>query len=81
MRNIYGFVIGQIVGILLFGVCFNAIAQPDLAIDSLSLVSQKRLSRTVFEYTYTAVAINNGDDAEVVRATLSINSQETTKVT
>lgn len=43
---------------------------PDLVISDLQLVTSKRISRTVYEYTYRAVAQNRGGAAEAVKATL-----------
>ncbi|MCG8685707.1 MAG: hypothetical protein MI892_12580 [Desulfobacterales bacterium] len=66
--------------LLLFGFCLNANAQPNLTIEGIELVGQKRISRTVYEYTYSAVTENSGDDAEAVRAILKIDSEHTSVV-
>ncbi len=49
-------------------------AAPELAIGDYQLVSSKRISRTVSEYTYKAAVINTGSDALDVSATLNINA-------
>lgn len=62
---------------ILFGFCFNSAAEPNLSFDSHSLVAQKRIGRSTYEYTYTAKAINTGTDAYEVRATVTSNSPNT----
>lgn len=49
-------------------------AAPELVIGDYQLVSSKRISRTVSEYTYKAAVINTGSDALDVSATLNINA-------
>jgi len=64
----------------IFGICFKALAEYNLTIINYSLVSEKRISRYIFEFTYTATVTNNGQDAEAVKATFSINSPYTTVI-
>ncbi len=45
-------------------------AAPDLGVVNYQLVSQKRLSLTVYDYTYRATVRNNGSEATGVNATL-----------
>lgn len=50
-------------------------AAPELTVGNYELVSSKRITRTVFEYTYKAAVTNNtGIDVTEVSATVSINS-------
>jgi len=49
-------------------------AAPELTIGNYELVSTKRITRTVFEYTYKADVTNTGTDALEVSATLSITA-------
>jgi hypothetical protein len=49
-------------------------AAPELTIGHYELVSSKRITRTVFEYTYKADITNTGTDALDVSATLSITA-------
>lgn len=69
---------------ILLSVCWllvynqSAQAAPELTIGNYQLVSSKRITRTVFEYTYKAFVTNTGDDALGVSATLSINSSGVT---
>jgi len=49
-------------------------AAPELTVGDYQLVSSKRISRTVSEYTYKAAVINTGSDALDVSATLNINT-------
>jgi hypothetical protein len=49
-------------------------AAPELTIGHYELVSSKRITRTVFEYTYKADVTNTGTDALDVSATLSVTA-------
>ncbi len=75
MKTINSFIITQIIAILLFGFYFTAAAQPNPVVDSYEKLERKRISRTVYEYTYKVTIINTGDDAEGLRGTLSVNTQ------
>ena len=59
--------------ILLSGIT-TALAAPELTISNYQLVDSKRISRTVFEYTYKAEITNTGSDAVEVTATLSVDA-------
>jgi len=57
-------------------------AAPELTIGDYQLVSSKRITRTVFEYTYKATVTNNtGIDVTDVSATVSINVPGVTVLT
>ena len=64
----------------LFLVPVVATATPDLEIVNYTLLSKKRVTRTVYEYEYQAVIANNGSDAENVTASLTVSSTNTTLV-
>ncbi len=49
-------------------------AAPELTIGHYELVASKRITRTVFEYTYKADVTNTGTDALEVSATLSVTA-------
>lgn len=52
----------------------TAQAAPELSIGHYQLVESKRISRTVFEYSYKGTATNTGSDALDVSATLNIDN-------
>lgn len=60
--------------LLLLATARPAHAAPELAVGNYQLVSSKRISRTVFEYTYKAEITNTGSDALNVFATLNIDA-------
>jgi hypothetical protein len=65
------------------GITFTALSvvgAPQLALGDFILVNSQRVSRTVFDYTYTAVAHNNGPANVVVRALLTSTAASTTVV-
>jgi len=72
-RNVWAALI-LITTLLLLTTGRPAHASPELAIGDYQLVSSKRISRTVSEYTYKAAVINTGSDALDVSATLNINA-------
>lgn len=63
--------------LFMIGIPSFASAEYNLTINNYTLVSEKRISRFIFELTYTAGVTNNGQDAEAVKATFSINSPYT----
>lgn len=58
----------------------TAQAAPELTIGNYQLVSSKRITRTVYEYTYKASVTNTGNDAVAVSAELSINAPGVTAI-
>lgn len=73
-------VIALILCLFMIGIPSFASAEYKLTINNYTLVSEKRISRFIFELTYTATVNNNGQDAEAVKATFSINSPYTTVI-
>lgn len=57
---------------LLFGIGLSAQAAPELTVGDYQLIDSRRVSRTVFEYTYSAEVTNSGSGAVAVSATLTV---------
>jgi hypothetical protein len=57
-----------------------ATAQANLILDNFTLISQERVGRTDYNYTYRADIINSGSDVQDVTATLSSSSPYTVVV-
>jgi hypothetical protein len=67
-----------ITGLIIVGLHTAAIAESALEYNSHTQVSKKRIDRFVYEYSFTVTITNNGQDADAVKATFSINSPYTT---
>lgn len=52
----------------------------DLTVGDYTLMSETRVARTVYDYTFSATVTNFGSDAEAVKATLTSNDPATTVV-
>lgn len=67
-----------VAGFIIFGFNIQATASSDLEYDNHTQVSRKRISRFVYEFSFTVTVINHGTDADAVKAICSINSPHTT---
>lgn len=73
--------LSRVIAVLLCTFVFATVGvAQDLEIENYSLVGKTRVSRTDFEYTYTAQAVNTGSDYQNVVASLSSASPHTTVV-
>ncbi|MFH2091142.1 MAG: hypothetical protein ABIJ31_02155 [Pseudomonadota bacterium] len=67
-----------ITSLIIVGLHTAAMAESALEYNSHTQVSKKRIDRFVYEYSFTVTITNNGQDADAVKATFSINSPYTT---